>query len=395
MKYLSCIALILLLYTAFSCKKTSFIESNNARLSVSEDTLHFDTVFTTLGSVTQSLKIFNNNDQKLRLSQIQLAGAGASFFKINVDGSPGYSFSDIELEPNDSLYVFVSVTINPGVATNPFVVRDSLRITYNGNEQIVQLEAYGQNAHFMRNKRVTTDSTWTGDLPYVIVEKLTVDSNVSLTLQKGCRIYSHADAPFIVNGSLKVLGKASAADRVTFTGDRIDPDYAGLPGGWPGIFFTVNSRNNVLNYAIIRDAYQGIISQAAVSNTPAIIMNQCILFNITDAGILAKGTDIAATNCLIANCGANINITGGGTYAFDQCTLASYGNFLVPHQNPVLFLSNTDTLGNASRLSARFRNCIIYGNGGQIDNEIVTFKKGNPARRLPGRVRKCFIQQRH
>ncbi|MEJ7683489.1 MAG: hypothetical protein WKG06_37660 [Segetibacter sp.] len=121
MKYLpQGFAIVLLILIALSCTKTSFITSPNASLSFSTDTLHFDTVFTTTGSVTQSFKIFNQNDQKLRLSQIRLMAGASSPFKINVDGTAGANFSDVELEPNDSVYVFVSVTINPNVADLPF-----------------------------------------------------------------------------------------------------------------------------------------------------------------------------------------------------------------------------------------------------------------------------------
>src|SRR6266705_5856518 len=78
-----------------SCKKDSFITSANAFISISADTLHFDTVFTSVGSVTQSFKIFNLNDQKLRISKIELAGGATSAFNINVNGAAGFSFSDI------------------------------------------------------------------------------------------------------------------------------------------------------------------------------------------------------------------------------------------------------------------------------------------------------------
>ena len=71
----------------FSCKKESFNTSQNASLYTSRDTLFFDTVFTITGSITQSFKIFNNNDQKLQLSQVKLSGGSASPFKINIDGA--------------------------------------------------------------------------------------------------------------------------------------------------------------------------------------------------------------------------------------------------------------------------------------------------------------------
>lgn len=103
-----------------SCKKTSFITSADALLFTSADTLHFDTVFTTTGSITQSFKIYNPNDQKLLISEVQLGGR-SSVFKLNVDGMPGNTFTNIEIAPNDSIYVFVIVNINPNAANLPFL----------------------------------------------------------------------------------------------------------------------------------------------------------------------------------------------------------------------------------------------------------------------------------
>ena len=115
------------LLLATSCKKESFITSSDALLRASEDTLHFDTVFTTLGSTTQYLKLFNQNDAKLNISSIELMGGASSFFKLNVDGLPGTSFKNIEMEANDSLYFFASVRIDPNIANLPFLVRDSIK----------------------------------------------------------------------------------------------------------------------------------------------------------------------------------------------------------------------------------------------------------------------------
>ena len=110
MKYLLYATTFFVLLLAVSCSKTSFITSQDASVGFSADTLHYDTVFTTTGSVTQSFKIFNLNNQKLRLSELKLMGGVSSAFKMNVDGSPGTTFSEIELEPNDSIYVFVTVS---------------------------------------------------------------------------------------------------------------------------------------------------------------------------------------------------------------------------------------------------------------------------------------------
>lgn len=60
-----------------------------------------------------------------------MGGAG-SVFKMNVDGTPGTQFSNIEIGANDSLYVFAQVNVNPSAANLPFILRDSIEVSFNG-----------------------------------------------------------------------------------------------------------------------------------------------------------------------------------------------------------------------------------------------------------------------
>src|ERR1700679_3789770 len=89
-----------------SCRKNSFITSKDAIVLFSTDTVSFDTVFVTTGSVTQSVKIINANNQQLRLTDISLMGGSLSYFSINVNGSPGPEVNNINLAAGDSLYIF-------------------------------------------------------------------------------------------------------------------------------------------------------------------------------------------------------------------------------------------------------------------------------------------------
>ena len=63
-----------------SCKKESFTNSADAFLQTSVDTLHFDTVFTTVGSTTQFFKIINTNNKGIHISSVRLMGGANSFF---------------------------------------------------------------------------------------------------------------------------------------------------------------------------------------------------------------------------------------------------------------------------------------------------------------------------
>ncbi|HRX94272.1 MAG TPA: hypothetical protein P5158_09160, partial [Chitinophagaceae bacterium] len=243
---------ILLLFVLLSCRKNSFITSPDARITITADTLKYDTVFVSAGSVYQSFRIINDNNQKLSLTSLQLKGGASSAFKINVDGVPGTTFNNIEINAGDSLYIFVQVNIDPAAGNLPFVIRDSIEVNYNGNSKLVQLEAWGQNAHFLRDRVISTNETWDNDLPYVVLGYLWVDTNATLTINKGCRIYAHAGAPIVVDGTLIVNGLKDTSDRVYFQGDRLDEPYKYFPASWPGIFLRTVSKDNVFNYAVVK-----------------------------------------------------------------------------------------------------------------------------------------------
>ena len=365
----------------FSCKKETFITSADARLSVSADSIKFDTVFTTVGSITQSFKIFNDNDQKLLLSKVKLMGGPASFYKININGLATSEADNIEIAANDSIYVFVTVNINPNAANLPFIISDSILINYNSNDRFVQLQAYGQNAHFLNNQVITTNTAWPNDLPYVILGGIQVDTGISLTINQGCKIYLHADAPFIIDGSLTVDG--IKGNEVVFAGDRLDDPYKNFPGGWPGIYFRGTSKDNQLSFAIIKNAYQAVVVLDPSSNAnPKLIMHQCIIDNAYDAGLLSINSSIQADNSLITNCGKNINIALGGDYTFTNCTVAAYSNNYLLHKLPVLIASNfADQNGVTvtADMNAVFNNCIFWGDNGIIDDEVIISKQGtNP-----------------
>jgi hypothetical protein len=368
----------LLLLFVFSCKKESFNDSPDARLQTSTNKISFDTVFTSLGSVTQRFTIINDNDHKLRLSQIKLAGGNTSSFAINVDGTAGTSFTNLELNANDSMYVFVKVTIDPNAANLPFVVEDSIEINYNGNLSKVYLEAYGQNARFITSGHINTNTTWDNALPYVIMNELTIGNGATLTLSKGTRVYCNATAPFIVNGSLKSMGEQAGTDQVIFKGSRLDPEYKDLPGTWPGIIFSASSSGNEMHYTQVLNAYQALAIGIA-----DITLDHCIIHNAYDFGLYAIGASVTANDCLISQCGnegiagvggSNVILTGGGSYNFTHCTIATYANLYQNHKQPVLFISNTDPQ-LTSPLQTTITNCIVYGTGGKAEDELIV-KKG-------------------
>jgi len=360
-----------------SCRKETLITSSDAKLHSNIDTLSFDTVFVTRGSITKSFKIFNDNDKKLRLSSIKLAGGDDSPFKINIDGASENEVSDIEINANDSLYIFVQVNVDPSSGNLPFILKDSIEVDYNGNTKFVQLRAYGQNAVFVKSSRLKGKVTWNNSLPYVIIGGLQVDTNAVLTIKPGTKVYLHADAPLLVDGTL--IANASKDQKIIFSGDRLDPGFNDLPASWPGIFFRNGSKNNSLQYVVIKNAYQGIIVQnPSGTSVPKLVLSHSVLDNIYDAGILAINTNMNVDNCLISNCGSNIAIFMGGNYRFVNCTVASFSNSFINHATPVLQVADyIEQDGNlyTAPLNALFQNSIFWGQGA-VDDEILVAKKG-------------------
>jgi len=374
----SVLCILFLLIFFFSCKKDNLLTSPDARLIITADTLKFDTVFTSTGSVTRQFKIVNDNDQPIRLSSVKLMGGNNSSFRININGNPSQAVENIEIENNDSIYVFVSVTVNPNSSTLPFILSDSVQVIYNGNTRYVQLQAYGQNARFLRNTVIAANTTWTNELPYVILGTLRVDTAITLTINKGVKIYHHADAAMIIDGTLKVNGTKN--ENVLFTGDRLDQPYSEFPAAWPGIYFRGSSINNELVFAHIKNAYQAVVSQLPSSNLNSKIkLQQCIIDNSYDAGILCINSSASVNNTLISNCGNNIRIDGGGIYEFYNITAASYSGRYLFHNSPVLKISNYYDAGGTlliNPLTANFVNSIFWGDEGSVSQEISISREG-------------------
>ncbi len=363
----------------FSCQKHSDLGGSN-RLFLSSDTLSFDTLFTTTGSITQQVKLINPNNYGININSINLMGGSSSPFVINIDGTPGPNASGLYIGANDSMYIFVNVLIPKGSVPNPFIVLDSIRISYNGGQQFIQLNAWGQNAHFLKNAEIKSDTVWSNDLPFVIYGGLHIDSNATLTIQAGTHIYLHADAPVFVDGTLNLLGESPDSLRIYFTGDRLDYPYSGYPGSWPGIYFNKSSKGNILTYTSFQNGNHTLVTEGLPSDgNPKLTLNQCIINNSLAEGILSIQSSIQAVNCLLSNCGQNIVIGQGGNYQFDYCTVASYSTVLLSHQLPVLTVSNTSTDGNqifTGDLTAIFTNCIFWGSEG-VPDEAQISKQGN------------------
>jgi hypothetical protein len=372
--------IILLLCTALftvliACNKKDKVDTNpSMTLRFSTDTIFFDTVFTTIGSVTQKLLVYNNNDNKVKVTSIRLAGGSQSFYKINIDGTPATSISDLEIPGHDSIYIFIRVTIDPNNQNNPLVVADSILFMTNGNLQDVKLMAWGQDANFYKDKTLKGTIVWDSLKPHVIYGFLRVDTASSLTILAGSKVYLHKNAYLAVSkdATLKLTG--TLGHPVRFQGDRLDPFYRDLPGQWNGIYLEKGSKQNEIDYAIIKNGSYGISIDSINSPTePTLKINNTIIQNMTGTGLSAYASNIVSTNCVIGGCGsASLELTFGGSYEFLQLTIGNYWGGSV-RLSPSLYISNYYYNNIGTKIpnpltKANFGNCILYGN---LDEEIM------------------------
>ena len=112
----------------FSCKKENLETNQNTKLHFSEDTITFDTIFASIGSITKTLTVYNHNDFDIT-TNVNLKGVSAANFRINIDGVPGNNQRDILIPANDSIFVFLEVTIDPSNNNTPYILSDSLVFT--------------------------------------------------------------------------------------------------------------------------------------------------------------------------------------------------------------------------------------------------------------------------
>ena len=127
----------ILLYLVNSCRKDGFISDPSKKLVFSTfteyniDTLTFDTVFTSLGSTTKFFKIVNTHNQDIQISEIKFKNPSSSTFSLNIDGITGNSARDVIVPAKDSIYVFVTVTVDPTGSNLPFVYSEDIEFIYN------------------------------------------------------------------------------------------------------------------------------------------------------------------------------------------------------------------------------------------------------------------------
>ena len=391
------------IFNFVSCDRETITTDPSAALSFSTDTLLFDTVFTTIGSTTQVIKVYNENNSPISISSIDLLGGTSSQFRMAVDGDNGVHFEDVYIAAGDSLFIFVEVTVDPTNSNTPYVIEDHISFNTNGNEQTVLLTAWGQDAYFHVGGNngdiyaLPCGEVWNNDKPHVIYGIVAVDEGCTLTINAGTQVHVHnRGGLFVYKSSLLIQGELN--NEVVFQGDRLESEYADVPGQWgiqydfqgetgvgPGIFtisrggiWIYQSPNTSIDYAIIKNGETGIQVDTTGSSGISVNITNTIIENMSGIGLWGQGAHISGKNLLVMNCGescANLGI--GGMYQFDNCSFVNYWNGGTRNA-PAVYVSNyyediNQNIQLRQLTNSFFRNCIMYGNSATLTdfNEFV------------------------
>ena len=325
----------------YGCRKDENYFDGKANIEVTTDTLYFDTLFTSIGSSTKYIKIYNK-EQSAVVIDLKIEATGKSFFRMNADGFQGNDLKNIEIRPNDSIYVFVEVTVDPNMplTDSPFIIEENLVITQGDQKVNVLLAAWGQNANYLSKAGTLGllscakgSLTFDDPKPYVIYGILLID-DCNIIIPKGARIYIHGgigitddgtynDGQIIVLEGGKLTVNGTVDQPVIFEGDRLEPDYKDIPGQWGGIRIYEKSKGNLIENTIIRNSIIGMVVDSGADLT----LKNSIIHNSSNAGIIGIHATINAENSLIYDNGSySVQLIYGGTYDFKYCTIGSFSN---------------------------------------------------------------------
>ena len=336
---------LLIAMMLYSCAREDVYMGDDIDITTSRDTIMFDTVFTEVGSATRSFKLYNSKNKAVAVD-IKIAGGSNSFYRINADGIVGPEINNATIQANDSLYVFVEVFIDPDqpLSISPFVVEDQVIITGGNDQEIVQLESFGQNANYVFGKRDITaiedicngmgQIIWNDPKPYVIYGIMAIDG-CDLIMEAGTNVYIHGGLVIdredsitynpgriiaLNGGSIQANG--TIGNPVTIQGDRLEPEFADVPGQWFGIVLGDDSVNNRFSHTTIKNGIYGILADSSSH----VEIDHSQLLNSSSLGLFGSHSSATVSNSLIYSAGSyGVYWRYGGEYNMDYTTVVSYG----------------------------------------------------------------------
>lgn len=365
--------------TAASCDDNdSFSASYGNQLTMAKDTICLDTVFSKVPSASKMVMIYNKSGDGIRISSIrQEKGASKSGFRVNVNGmfiNPEENntiSSEIEFRDGDSIRVWAELTsLKENGTKTPTRLDDKVLFNLeSGRQQYIALKAWTWDADTLRNHFLAKDTVIDNaeGKPLVVYGKLTVNPDVTLTVNAGSTIYFHQDGELDIKGKLKIKGNKDK--NVVLRCDRLDSllqlRYDEIPGKWRGITFDQSSEGNEISYMDLHGAEYGIYCKsgeyASIDALPQkLSIDHSSIMNVSGNGIETIASKIKIEDCLIANASGYCLSVTGGDVSVNSTTLASFYGYTASRKYALRMSDNEST---EKQLPLRFSmlNSIVTG----------------------------------
>lgn len=374
---------ILLGVLTCACNRVS--NDPNLQLSFSHDTVLFDTVFSTIGSSTKRVMVYNPNKHAVEIERVVMREG--EYFRVNLDGENQLdNLKNIVVRGNDSLYLFIRAMIDPQSEDSPVFIEDEIVFGLNGKTQRITLQAYGQNVEKIQGKqglKVYQNLRLTNTKPYLIYDTVAVAGN--LTIEAGTTIYMHQGAMLYAYGNITAEGEKDAP--IIFRGDRTDMLFDSVPyrmasGQWDGLYLIHTKENPPpvyrLNYVDILSGSIGLYAYSEAEDVlPQLTLKNSRIHNHSVYGLVLQNVDAEVANCEISNCASYCVYLAGGKHDFIHNTIAAYYGFpyttINIHNNiladdvAAVYINNLSK--NSAKTVSSFTNCIITG--GRENNLVV------------------------
>jgi hypothetical protein len=363
--------LLLIGILSTACRKNLNIKNDTGKLSLSADTLVFDTLFTTYNSPTARLYVRNRTNGRLDIDFMGIENPNSDFSLI-IDGVKSNQVKNYSLAAGDSLLVFASYKAKIQTPQN-YLAEEVITFKVNGHIQQTVMKCFSING-IMLHKSLPSSNYTMQDTAYIIRDTLSIAVGQTLTINNKARLYFDNGAAILVRGTLKVQGTKD--NPITFQGVRLDDKYKERAGQWSGIYFFSTAKDNEVHYAEIKNGYYGLyVAYPQMDSNVKLVISHTKIHDMVVAGITAAETKLYAYNTLVYDCGESaVQMLAGGTYQYDYCTF--YGDASkYTHEQPTLvaldYFGDPRNPVTTGALNLIMRNTVVYGNGKPEDEFFV------------------------
>lgn len=360
-----------------ACIEDGISSSPSDQPTFSTDTLKMGTVFTSEGTPTYSIRVYNPHDKILSISRVGFKNGGTGMFRLNVDGQSGREFNNVEIRPNDSIYVFVDACLDVQNSALPLTVEETIEFETNGKIQQVVITADGQDVERLHGHTIEADTDWSDGMPRQIFDSLVVAEGAKLTIGPGMKLYFHSGAQLTVHGTLDIKG--TAEQPVELSGDRFglvatNVPYEIMSQQWGGVYFGPTSKASKMEFAVVKNTDYGVLVDSVTTTgaTPALELVNCRLRNSGGRVLTTLHSNVTVTGCELAEAAAGVAYFQGGNIKLLHCTLSNYYLFSAV-SGPLVTLRHTNVLTDDESglpyASVTIANSILWGNGGDMSTD--------------------------